>query len=206
MMSLFEDLKTGLFAGWKPVLASIIVVLMTVIALTGGWEHFGWDGNSIPDPSDGVPTAMKLALVISIVSALALYLLWCWFLSNWIKATFGLAKDMRPRDFFLHVVLQQFLTLLVAAAASVIIGIVIAITAMTIFMQHGTAWLMAGLSGPDSAATMLGIMICVVVVCFYPVSLLMAYLYLRFPAPSQPLLRLAFPHLSSAPSASVLNM
>ena len=72
MMSLFEDLKTGLFAGWKPVLASIIVVLMTVIALTGGWEHFGWDGNSIPDPSDGVPTAMKLALVISIVSALAL--------------------------------------------------------------------------------------------------------------------------------------
>ena len=62
MMSLFDDLKTGLLAGSKPVLASIIVVLVTVIALTGGWERFGWDANSIPDPNEGVPTVIKMAL------------------------------------------------------------------------------------------------------------------------------------------------
>jgi hypothetical protein len=180
MTFLIDDLKTGLRAGWKPVIAAMTVVVLMVIALTGSWELLGWNIDSTPDPDGGMPAAIQTALAIGMISGTILYLFWCWFLSNWITAEFGLAATTRPAAFYRHVVLQQFLALLSALSASAVIGIVIAIVVFTISMRHATSWIVSGLSSLDNAAIMLASMLCIMVVCFYPVILMATYLFLRF--------------------------
>lgn len=74
MTFLIDDLKTGLRAGWKPVIAAMTVVVLMVIALTGSWELLGWNIDSTPDPDGGMLCIMVVCFYPVILMATYLFL------------------------------------------------------------------------------------------------------------------------------------
>ena len=174
-----KDLKAGLCAGWPPLLTlGLITAFWTAIDL---WLNPHLVANVTREI--GGPTGIFLwALGLSLAYLVALFAIWCWFLSRWLQAEFGLADTMSPGTFLRHIALQQFLALLIATILMIGLGLMIIMIFVTAAVEPLLDVLIKEPMQPRSMLHASAILTGLMLFFLTPVFLLSAYVYVRFSA------------------------
>ena len=174
-----ETLKTGLRAGWMPLLALTLVIGIhqgsNILAGEAIFDHVASDPDTVP----GLFWPYQL---LGMLFWLVSFVIWCWFLTRWIEAELGLASTMPRMAFLKHVCWQQFLALLIAGILFTLLGL------FTMFMFASTILpaLVPVLSlnpadGSGIIQLAMGAFVAMVIVAT-PVCLLAGYVYVRYSA------------------------
>jgi len=111
--SLLADIKSGFRIGRMP-----IVLLLATSFL---WELVLLAAQGVPDVEASGIHGMRVPLFISLsfCSWLTWHLFYCWILTRWLTAEFGLARGSTPAALFRHVVAQQILACLTAGLTTI---------------------------------------------------------------------------------------
>ena len=135
MPSILSDIRTGLRAGWQPLLAFVAmqVALFVVLMVTDSMIL-----DEAGKPTEGpaiISRFVWLVVVSSIGLSAGMFLTYCWFLARWLRAEFGLVPPLRPAVFLRQVVVQQLISVILASIASLLSGLVTMAVATGIVMS-----------------------------------------------------------------------
>lgn len=135
MPSILSDIRTGLRAGWQPLLAFVAMqVALFVVLMVTDSMILDEAGKPTEDPTI-IRRFVWLVVVSSIGFSAGMFLTYCWFLARWLRAEFGLVPPLRPAVFLRQVVVQQLISVILASIASLLSGLVTMAVATGIVMS-----------------------------------------------------------------------
>lgn len=174
-----ETLKTGLRAGWMPLLALTLVIGIhqgsNILAGEAIFDHVASDPGTVP----GLFWPYQL---LGMLFWLVSFVIWCWFLTRWIEAELGLASTMPKMAFLKHVCWQQFLALLIAGILFTLLGLfTLSMFAFTILPALIPILSPNPADGSGMIQLAMGAYMAMVIVTT-SVSLLAGYAYVRYSA------------------------
>ena len=136
MVSFIEDVKTGFRVAWLPFVGTIIATVAAYFIQVFSTEvlsafiqetaaEAGSEGDTYP-----AFRFLMLFLAIFILTAVMPFLMWCLFLTRWLRAEFGISEGLSPSRHFRGVVINQLLSHLISAFVAMLVlifcGIVMA--------------------------------------------------------------------------------
>ena len=174
-----ETLKTGLRAGWMPLLALTLVIGIhqgsNILAGEAIFDHVASDPGNVP----GLFWPYQL---LGMLFWLVSFVICCWFLTRWIEAELGLASTMPKMAFLKHVCWQQFLALLIAGILFTLLGLfTLSMFAFTILPALIPILSPNPADGSGMIQLAMGAFVAMVIVAT-PVYLLAGYVYVRYSA------------------------
>jgi len=129
-----------------------------------------------------VPGLFWAHFLLGILIWLVSFFIWCWFLTRWIEAEFGLASTMPRVAFLKHVCWQQFLALLIAGMLFTLFGLfTMSLYAFTILPALVPILSPNPADGSGMIQLAMGTYVSMVIVTT-PVLLMAGYAYVRYSA------------------------